>query len=78
MQWKGDVQGVPGLHLEVKRSERATIWAWIEQAEKDCPEGNTPVVVFRRNRSGWYAALPLEDFARVWTKVYPGRNETAL
>ena len=24
---------------------------------------NVPVVAFRRNRSGWYAALPFDDLA---------------
>lgn len=58
---KGDLTGLQGFHLEVKRAERANIWAWLEQAGSEAADGDTPLLVFRRSRSGWHAALPLED-----------------
>ncbi len=61
-QGGGDVLAGPAdCHLEVKHRERAAIWEWIAQAEAERRPTDTPVVVFRRNRSGWYAAVPLED-----------------
>lgn len=77
MQWKGDVQGVPGLHIEVKRSERAQIWDWLAQAERDCPDGLIPALHFRRSRGEWYVALPLEDFAKVFGLAFPRQNAMA-
>jgi len=59
---RGDIgDGPAGIHLEVRRRETAAIWAWLAQAEVEAAAGNVPAVVFRRNRSRWYAALPLDD-----------------
>lgn len=60
-----DVSGVAGFHIEVKRQEALNIWKSLEQAERDAPDGVIPTVHFRRNRSEWYVALPLKDFARM-------------
>ena len=57
----GDVVGVEGFHIEVKRQERLRLPEWIEQAKRDAPPGAMPVVVFRRSRDVWHAALPLAD-----------------
>ncbi len=62
MQWKGDVNGVPFCHIEVKRQERIQIVDWSEQAEADCPNGDMPLVVWRRSRDDWRVTLPLDDF----------------
>lgn len=60
-----DVSGVAGFHIEVKRQEALNIWKALEQAERDAADGVIPTVHFRRNRSQWYVALPLEDFVRM-------------
>ena len=58
---RGDIaDGPEGVHLEVRRRETAAIWAWLAQAEAEARSGDMPVVAFRRNRSPWYAALPLD------------------
>ena len=57
---RGDIANGPlGVHWEVRRREALSIWACLAQAEGDA-KGDWPVVAFRRSRSGWYAALPLE------------------
>ena len=61
----GDVVGVEGYHIEVKRQERLRLPEWIEQARSEAPPGASPVVVFRRSRDEWYAALPLADLAEL-------------
>lgn len=61
------VSSLPGYRLEVKRTERLNIWAAIQQCDDDldpADDDTVPVVVFRRNRSRWYACLPLEDFLK--------------
>lgn len=62
MQWRGDVQGVPGYHLEIKRAERLCIPQWIAQAESDCPDGCVPLVVYRSSRQPWRVIQPLTNF----------------
>lgn len=59
------VHSIPNARLEVKRTERLQIWAALTQCERDldpADDDTVPVVVFRRNRSRWYVALPLEDW----------------
>lgn len=61
-QGGGDIIGGPtDVHLEVKCRERCAIWEWIAQAEGEARPTDMPVVVFRRNRSGWYACLSLDE-----------------
>ena len=59
---RGDIaDGPEGVHLEVRRRETTAIWAWLLQAEREARPSETPVVVFRRSRSGWYACLGLDE-----------------
>jgi hypothetical protein len=66
LQTKGDLTGVPGVHVEVKCAGNIRILEWLAQAEAEAPPGDSPAVHFRlssRARStGWYVALPLDDF----------------
>ncbi len=61
-QGGGDlIEGIPGVHLEIKHQETTKIWEWIAQAQADACPTDTPAVIFRRNRSDWYACIPFED-----------------
>ena len=62
-----DVIGVLGIHPEVKRCERLSIYAAYAQAVYDA-EGtkDIPVVFHRRNGKPWLVILSLGD----WTKTY--------
>ena len=46
--------------FEAKAHERLNIWAALAQAEENAGD-HVPCVVFKRNRSKVYAALPLSD-----------------
>lgn len=62
-QGGGDIiEGPANQHIEVKHRERCAIWDWITQAGDEARPTDTPVVVFRRNRSQWYVAVPAEDY----------------
>lgn len=61
-----DVVGVPGLHIECKRVERLNIYDAIKQALNDAREGETPVVMHRKNRQKWLVTLSLDDFMKLW------------
>lgn len=61
---RGDIHGVEGYHVEVKRHETLRLPQWLRQAADECGDA-VPVVAFRQNRGEWYAALPLRDLARL-------------
>lgn len=60
-----DVVGLPGFHVEVKRTERFDLYGALEQSRADAREGETPVVFHRRNRKGWAVVMDAEDFMRM-------------
>lgn len=62
MQWKGDVQGLPGHHVEIKRAETLSIPAWLRQTESDAPKGTVPLLVFRQSHQPWRVVLTLDDY----------------
>lgn len=47
---------------EMKNQESISIWSSLNQAEENCPENSTPVLVFKRNRSKTYAVIELDKF----------------
>lgn len=61
-----DVIGLDGIHIEVKRVEQINIDACMEQAVRDCKDGEIPTVWHRRNRKPWYVTMRLED----WIDMY--------
>lgn len=64
-----DVVGIPGVHCECKAVQRLNIWEALSQSERDAEaEGNGDIaaVFFKRNRSGFYVAVPLVDFVRLY------------
>lgn len=58
---RGDIAGIPGVHLEVKRREKLAVRAWLDQAAAEAHPHDLPVVAFRQNAGEWYAALPLDE-----------------
>ena len=69
-----DVVGIEGLHVEVKNQERLNIWSALAQSQRDTEADgkvDIPAVFFKRNRSGWYVALPLPNFIKLY-KLYKG------
>ena len=64
--------------IECKNTERLAIWSAIEQCEANAPDGSTPLVVFKRNRSKMYAVLPWEHFMALQQKRENGALRTAV
>ena len=48
-----------GLSFECKNQERLNLWDSLSQAENNA-EKRTPVLIFKRNRSEIYAAIPFK------------------
>lgn len=61
---RGDLTGVAGYHFECKRQEVLRLPTWIRQATDECGDA-VPVVVFRQNRGEAWAAIQLEQLARL-------------
>lgn len=67
------VTNIEGVHFEVKHVEALNIWGALSQAEKDAG-GAIPVVAFKRNRTPWYLALPLEDLLEFSEQINASKN----
>lgn len=65
-----DVEGLPGIHIEVKRVERLNIYNAIKQSIRDARPGEMPAVFHRRNREKWLVTMPLE----YWLELYRGKK----
>lgn len=61
-----DVVGLPGVHIEVKRTESLHLYPALEQAAADARENETPVVFHRRNHKSWVVIMELEDFLELY------------
>lgn len=56
---------VTGYHFEIKRCEKIEMMKWRRQAERDAPEGEVPVVVYRQSGQRWHADIDLEELLRL-------------
>jgi len=70
------VTGIPGVHIECKRSERLRLYEAIEQAIDDAGE-KVPVVVHRQNRKPWLAVVRLDDLPALAVQVYLTASQNA-
>lgn len=62
-----DLVGLPGIHIECKRTEQLRPYDWMAQAERDAARfGGMPAVFFRRSRSPWLVVMKLGD----WLEMY--------
>lgn len=57
-----DVVGLPGIHIEVKRTERLLLWDAMEQSAGDAGLDEIPIVVHRKNNKPWVVVMDFEDF----------------
>ena len=59
-----DLQGLPGIHIEVKRVGRLNESAAMNQAVRDAEwfRDGSPIVFHRRNREGWLATMRLKNW----------------
>lgn len=60
---------IPGYPIEGTHTERLELWTKLAQAAKAAGD-EVPVLAFRRNRSRWHVALPLDDFLDLLESSY--------
>lgn len=64
-----DVEGLPGIHIEVKRVERLNLRKAYEQAVNDSKKsGDIPAVFHRQSHQPWMVSLSLSDFLKLYKK----------
>jgi hypothetical protein len=56
---------VPGLHVEVKRTERLRLWEAVRQARADAGVDQVPVVMHRANRKPWVVIVEVDLLIRL-------------
>ena len=63
-----DVEGLPGIHIEVKRTERFDLYGALEQSQHDAAVGDhgIPIVAHRRNGHEWVVVMTAEE----WFELY--------
>jgi hypothetical protein len=61
VEGKDVVVGLAGIHVEVKRCEKLSLYPAIEQACRDAAAGEVPLVLHRRNGKPWLVILELEQ-----------------
>jgi hypothetical protein len=64
---------IPGLHVEVKRTERLRIWEAVEQARRDASVSQVPVVMHRANRKPWVVIVEADLLIRLLDVVDEAR-----
>lgn len=68
-----DLTGLPGVHIECKRSEQLRLSEWLAQAERDAQrfQDGAPAVFFRRSREPWMVCMKLTDWLELYRSYQP-------
>lgn len=69
-----DLDGIPGLHIEVKRVERLNIQEAVDQTTRDHKPGTLRAVFHRKNNCEWLVTMPAEDWFRIFREYYNGEK----
>lgn len=73
-----DVVGLPGVHIEVKRTEKLSLYDALAQAIADARPGEMPIVVHRRNDCQWVVIQPLEDWIKIFKECEAANRQTII
>ena len=61
---------IPGVHIEVKRTERIQLYKALEQSKAESDEGEVPIVLAKQNRRPWVIALELDRLLDLAERVH--------
>ena len=70
------VVDLPGIHVEVKRTERLSLYPAMRQAAVDAGADKVPVVCHRQNREEWLAVVRLDDLPKLAALLTDPPKET--
>lgn len=64
---QADLLGLPGIHVECKRTEALRLYDAVDQAKRDSADTDElPVVFHRKNNCEWLAIMPLDAFMKIY------------
>ena len=66
------------LHIEAKDVEKLNIWNALEQSKRDAGDDEIPVVMFKRNRTQVYVAVPFEEVMEMFKAWEVQINDSRL
>lgn len=70
-----DLLGLPGIHIECKRTEKLSLYDAVDQAKRDSQgKEELPVVFHRKNHCEWLVILPLDDFMKIYAEYEAGHS----
>lgn len=73
---QADLLGLPGIHIECKRTEALRLYEAVEQAKRDSKGKNQiPVVFHRKNNCEWLAIMTLDDFMEIYREWEVGHGK---
>ena len=64
---------VPGLHVEVKRTEKLRLWEAVRQARADASVDQVPIVMHRASRKPWVVIVEADLLIRLLDVVDEAR-----
>ncbi len=67
-----DVEGLPGIHTEVKFVERLNLREAMEQSIADKREGEIPIVAHKTSRKPWLITMRAEDWFTLYREWQSG------
>lgn len=67
---EADVVGLPGVHIEVKRTEAFHLWDAMKQSKFDARDGETPTVWHRKNGEEWVVVMPAAEFLEMYRRAH--------
>ena len=73
-----DVVGLPGVHIEVKRTEKLSLYDALAQSIADARPGEMPIVVHRRNDCQWVVIQPLEDWMKIFRECEAANRQAVI
>ena len=64
-----DVVGLPGIHVEVKRTEAFRLEEALSQAQADAGPDDLPAVFHRKNGRPWCVVMPLDSWMALYNRA---------
>ena len=77
----GDVEGLEGIHIEVKFVEKLNIRDAMAQAVRDCNaenKGNIPIVAHKKNNCDWLVTMTVDGFFKMYSSYLTDLIETEI
>lgn len=71
-----DLTGLPGVHIECKRTEALRLSEWMAQARRDAERfgDGFPAVFHRRSRECWRVTMDLPDWLELYRSYCPAED----